>query len=82
MAGEATKLAALQERYPSAKYEPAPDCHRCAGSGERQINGAIYPCPCLFLAPDHREQSLAILGKVASAALAELRAGESHGRRS
>ena len=69
-------LAEIRETIPTAHYAPDPACQRCKGSGFRQ---GQLPCPCIFLAPEYREEVLASLAKTSKTVLQELKEqGENH----
>lgn len=73
----------LREKYPTAKYDPDPDCRFCMGRGERTVKTDVRGtfdtcCICIFLgdvAEEERAEIAKGLGRAAKKALADLREG-------
>ena len=74
----------VREKYPTAHYDPDPECRFCKGRGERTIKPKTPDeepfdtcCICIFVGGprEDREEIARALGNAAKKALADLRAG-------
>lgn len=56
----------VREKYPTAKYDPDPECQKCKGTGDRQVEGRDLPCICIFIGDrEFRKVAAEGLAKVA-----------------
>ncbi len=76
-------LAELKKTYPTAKYEPNPNCDKCKGEGlwehtfpDTESFGKgetkLVCCMCIFVAPEH----LALARSVIKSAMSKIREDE------
>ncbi|MEN6620362.1 MAG: hypothetical protein ABFD50_02270 [Smithella sp.] len=78
-----TDTTSLRIKYPTASYDPDPDCPYCHGIGERKVHlsagefiqesDVITPCICIFVEHDFAKKIGPVIGKWAGDMLREMK---------